>query len=118
MVHGNKNRKFGRVRSQRTALVRGLAVSLIRDGKIKTTEAKAKELRPFIERLVSHGKANTIAARRIVSSRLGEPAGAVIKKMFEEIAPKYATRAGGYTRVIKMGRTPAGRDEAVIEFVE
>lgn len=118
MVHGNKNRKFGRVRSQRTALVRGLAVSLIRDGKIKTTEAKAKELRPFIERLVSHGKANTVAARRTVSSRLGEPAGAVIKKMFEEIAPKYATRAGGYTRVIKMGRTPAGRDEAVIEFVE
>lgn len=118
MVHGNKNRKFGRVRSQRTALVRGLAVSLIRDGKIKTTEAKAKELRPFIERLVSHGKANTVSARRIVSSRLGEPAGAVIKKMFEEIAPKYATRNGGYTRVIKMGRTPAGRDEAVIEFVE
>jgi large subunit ribosomal protein L17 len=118
MVHGNKKRKFGRVRSQRTALVRGLAVSLIRDGKIKTTEAKAKELRPFIERLVTHGKANTVAARRVVSSRLGEPAGAVIKKMFEEIAPKYATRAGGYTRVIKMGRTPAGRDEAVIEFVE
>lgn len=118
MVHGNKNRKFGRVRSQRTALVRGLAVSLIRDGKIKTTEAKAKELRPFVERLVSHGKENTVSARRIVSSRLGEPAGAIIKKMFEEIAPKYATRAGGYTRVIKMGRTPAGRDEAVIEFVE
>jgi len=118
MVHGNKNRKFGRVRSQRTALVRGLAVSLIRDGKIKTTEAKAKELRPFVERLVTHGKSNTVAARRIVSSRLGEPAGAVIKKMFEEIAPKYAIRAGGYTRIIKMGRTPAGRDEAVIEFVE
>lgn len=118
MVHGNKNRKFGRVRSQRTALIRGLAVSLIRDGKIKTTEAKAKELRPFVERLVTHGKANTVAARRVVASRLGEPAAQVIKKVFEEIAPKFATRAGGYTRIIKMGRTPAGRDEAVIEFVE
>ncbi len=118
MIHGNKNRKFGRVRSQRTALVRGLAVSLIRDGKIKTTEAKAKELRPFVERLVSHGKRNTVAARRIVASRLGEPSALIIKKVFEEIAPKFATRAGGYTRVIKMGRTPAGRDEAVIEFVE
>jgi large subunit ribosomal protein L17 len=118
MVHGNKNRKFGRVRSQRTALVRGLAVSLIRDGKIKTTEAKAKELRPFVERLISHGKKNTVAARRIVASRLGEPAAKVITKMFEEIAPKFATRNGGYTRIIKMGRTPAGRDEAVIEFVE
>ena len=118
MVHGNKNRKFGRVRSQRTALVRGLAVSLIRDGKIKTTEAKAKELRPFIERLVSHGKKNTVSARRIVSSKLGEPAAKVVAKMFEEIAPKFTTRNGGYTRIIKMGRSDAGRDEAVIEFVE
>jgi large subunit ribosomal protein L17 len=118
MVHGNKNRKFGRVRSQRTALVRGLAVSLIRDGKIKTTEAKAKELRPFVERLISYGKKNTVSARRIVSSRLGEPAAHVIKHVFEDIAPKFATRAGGYTRIIKMGRTPAGRDEAVFEFVE
>jgi large subunit ribosomal protein L17 len=118
MQHGNKLRTFGRSRSQRTALVRGLAVSLIRDGKIKTTEAKAKELRPFIERLITRGKSNTVAARRIVASRLGEPADAIIKKVFEEIAPKFAERAGGYTRVIKMGRTPAGRDEAVIEFVE
>jgi large subunit ribosomal protein L17 len=118
MKHGNKNRTFGRVRSQRTALMRGLAVSLIRDGKIKTTEAKAKELRPFVERLVTYGKENTVAARRIVASRLGEPSEVVIKKVFDTIAPKFATRAGGYTRVIKMGRTPAGRDEAVIEFVE
>lgn len=118
MQHGNKNRTFGRVRSQRTALVRGLAVSLIRDGKIKTTEAKAKELRPFIERLVTYGKKNTVAARRIVASRLGEPSALVIKKVFDDIAPKFQTRAGGYTRVIKMGRTKAGRDEAVIEFVE
>ncbi len=118
MVHGNKNRTFGRSRSQRTALVRGLAVALIENGAIKTTEAKAKELRPFVERLVSHGKANTVAARRIVASRLGDPNADNIKKVFEENAPKFAKRAGGYTRVIKMGRTPAGRDEAVIEFVE
>lgn len=118
MQHGNKNRTFGRVRSQRTALVRGLAVSLIRDGKIKTTEAKAKELRPFIERLVTYGKKNTVSARRIVASRLGEPSAAIIKQVFDEIAPKFGTRAGGYTRIIKMGRTKAGRDEAVIEFVE
>ena len=118
MQHGNKLRTLGRSRSQRTALIRGLAVSLIRDGKIKTTEAKAKELRPFIERLISHGKKNTVAARRIVASRLGEPADIVISKLFADIAPKYTTRAGGYTRIIKMGRTTAGRDEAVIEFVE
>ncbi len=118
MQHGNKNRTFGRPRNQRTALIRGLAVSLIRDGKIKTTEAKAKELRPFIERLVTHSKKNTVTARRIVASRLGEPSAQIIKKVFEDIAPKFSARAGGYTRVIKMGRTSAGRDEAVIEFVE
>ncbi len=118
MNHGNNNRKFGRPRNQRTALMRGLATSLIRDGKIKTTEAKAKELRPLIERLVTYGKKNTVAARRIVASRLGEPNATIIKKVFDDIAPRFKERAGGYTRVIKMGRTSAGRDEAVIEFVE
>jgi len=118
MQHGNKNRTFGRVRSQRTALMRGLAVSLIRNGKIKTTVAKAKELRPLIEKLVTYGKKNTLTARRIVASRLGEPNTTIVKKVFDVIAPKFTERAGGYTRIIKMGRTSAGRDEAVIEFVE
>jgi len=118
MQHGNKNRTFGRVRSQRTALLRGLAVSLIRDGKIKTTEAKAKELRPLIERLVTYGKKNTLSARRIVASRLGEPSTIIVKKIFDDIAPRFSARAGGYTRIIKMGPTPAGRTEAVIEFIE
>ncbi len=118
MKHGNKNRTFGRVRNQRVALLRGLAVSLIRDGKIKTTEAKAKELRSFVERLVTHGKNDTVASRRLVASRLGEPNESIIKKVFADLAPKFATRNGGYTRVVKMGRTSAGRDEAVIEFVE
>lgn len=118
MQHSNKNRTFGRVRSQRTALIRGLAVSLIRDGKIKTTEAKAKELRPYIEKIVTHGKTDSVASRRLIASRLGEPQAQVVKKVFEEIAPRFKERAGGYTRVIKLGRTPAGRDEAIIEFVE
>lgn len=118
MKHGNSNRTLGRTRSQRTGLLRGLAVSLIRDGKIKTTEAKAKELRPFIERMVTFGKKNTIAGRRIVASRLGEPNEGIIRKVFDVIAPKFQERSGGYTRIIKMGRTKAGRDEAVIEFVE
>lgn len=118
MQHAKAKRTLGRDRDQRTALLRGLAVSLIRDGKIKTTEAKAKELRPLIERLVTHAKKNTIAAKRLVASRLGEPRPSIMKRLFEEIAPKYEKRDGGYTRVIKLGRTPAGRDEAVIEFVE
>jgi large subunit ribosomal protein L17 len=118
MKHGNKNRTLGRPRRQRTALMRGLAVSLIRDGQIKTTLAKAKELRPFAERLVTYGKTGTVAARRQAASALGEPNSSTITKLFTDIAPKYKDRNGGYTRIIKMGRTSAGRDEAVIEYVE
>ena len=108
---------MSRTRRGRTALLRGLAADLIVKGKIKTTEAKAKELRPFAERLVTYGKRSTVSSRRMAATALGEPRDVVIKKLFEEVAPKYAERQGGYTRIIKMGRTPAGRDEAVIEFI-
>lgn len=118
MRHSNKNRTLSRPTGQRTALLRGLSVSLIRDGKITTTLAKAKELQPRIERLVTFAKKNTIAARRTVASRLGEPADAIVSKLFKDIAPKFEARNGGYTRVIKLGRMPSGRDEAIIEFVE
>lgn len=117
MMHGVKTRKLGRTRRGRTALMRGLACDLIMKGKLKTTEGKAKELRPFAERLVTYGKKNTVSSRRLAASALGEPREAVIKKLFGDLAPKYEGRSGGYTRVIKMGRTEAGRDEAVIEFV-
>ncbi|MCA9367719.1 50S ribosomal protein L17 [Candidatus Kaiserbacteria bacterium] len=117
MRHANKNRTLSRPRSQRTALLRGLAVSLIRDGQIKTTKAKAKELQPRIERLVTLAKSDTVAARRTVATRLGEPSDTITKKLFTEIAPKMKDRNGGYTRVVKVGQT-SGREEAVIAFVE
>lgn len=117
MRHANKTRTLGRTRRGRTALLRGLAVSLINEGKIKTTSAKAKELRPFAERLVTYAKKSSVASRRLAASALGEPKDQVMKKLFDDIGPKYKDRNGGYTRVIKMGRTPAGRDESVIEFV-
>ncbi len=97
--------------------MRGLAISLLEHGKIHTTEAKAKELRPYVERLITRGKDDTIASRRIVASRLGEPDQEIIKKLFGEISKKYADRPGGYTRVTKMGDTAAGRREAYIELV-
>ncbi|MCA9361071.1 50S ribosomal protein L17 [Candidatus Kaiserbacteria bacterium] len=118
MRHGNQNRTLGRPRSQRTALLRGLAISLIRDNKIKTTLAKAKEVKPLAERLVTYAKSGSIADRRRASSVLGEPDVKVINKLFNEIAPRYKERSGGYTRIIKMGRTLAGRDEAVIEYID
>ena len=117
MRHHNANRIFGRSTDQRRALMRGLALSLILHDKITTTEAKAKELRPFAEKLVTSAKKGTLAARKLVLSRLGQPDEAVVQKLFDTIAPKYMDRQGGYTRVVKMGRTKAGRDEAVIEFV-
>jgi large subunit ribosomal protein L17 len=116
MQHAKKNRTLGRSRSQRTALLRGLSVSLIRDGQITTTLAKAKEIQPTIERLVTHAKTDSVASRRHVASKLGEPQDVTIQKLFTEIAPRFAERNGGYTRVIKLGQT-AGRQEAVIEFV-
>ncbi len=93
-------------------------VSLIRDEKILTTEAKAKEVQPLIERLVTLAKRDTVASRRLVATRLGEPSDAIMKKFFTTIAPRFATRAGGYTRIVKVGRMTPGRDEAVIAFVE
>lgn len=118
MRHANKNRTLGRKTNQRTALLRGLAVSLIRDGQILTTKAKAKELQPRIERLVTYAKQDTVANRRLVAARLGEPSDAIIKKLFSEISPRFATRPGGYTRVVKVGHITPGREEAVISFVE
>lgn len=117
MKHGSKTRTLGRTRRGRTALLRGLAVSLIRDGQITTTLAKAKELRPFAERLVTYGKDGSVAARRRAATALGEPNSNTIKKLFDEIAPKFKEREGGYTRIIKMGQK-SGREEAVIEYVE
>lgn len=117
MQHQKQNRTLGRTRSQRAALLRGLAIELFQNGKIQTTAAKAKELRPFAERLITYGKTDSVVSRRRAATTLGEPRAEVIKKLFEDVAPRYTERAGGYTRIIKMGRTPAGREEAVIELV-
>ncbi len=116
MRHHDHNRTLSRTRRGRSALLRGLAVSLITHKKITTTEAKAKELRPFVERLLTTAKSDSVAARRLVSSRLGEPATDIIQAFFAT-ATTYADRPGGYTRVIKTGPTSAGRREAVIELV-
>ena len=71
MRHHNKNRKFGRTTNQRKALIKSLSLSLIKNGKIKTTETKAKELRPFIEKLVTRGKSKTLTSKKLIISRLG-----------------------------------------------
>jgi large subunit ribosomal protein L17 len=116
MRHHNSVRKFGREKTQRHALMRSLARNLVRDELIRTTEAKAKELRPFIEKLVTKAKVNTVASRRMISTRIqGAPE---VKKLFDVIAPKYKDRKGGYTRIVKMpNRDLDGSPMAIIQFV-
>ncbi|OHB09942.1 MAG: 50S ribosomal protein L17 [Candidatus Zambryskibacteria bacterium RIFCSPLOWO2_12_FULL_45_14] len=115
MRHHNANRKFGRESGQRKALLRSLAYSLALKGKIKTTEPKAKELRPYMEKLITVGKKQTIASRRTLEGLVGPKAA---KKIFGELAATYKSRAGGYTRVVKMTpRLSDGSPMAIIEFV-
>jgi large subunit ribosomal protein L17 len=117
MRHGNNKRKFGRVKNQRNALMNSLALNLIVRGKIRTTEPKAKELRPFIEKLVTRAKKGDLATKRGITSKLSNRSKEV-KKLFEVIAPKYADKKGGYTRVLKLGaRKGDGAKMAIIEFV-
>lgn len=118
MKHLKTGRKFGRVTKQRKALMRSLALSLINYKKIKTTEAKAKELRPYIEKLVTRAKTGTIFARRIISSNLGEGQDLLVKKLVDDVAPVYKDRKGGYTRITKLSpRLSDGAKMAIIEFV-
>ncbi len=108
MAHTRKARTFSRPSNQRLALMRSLARSLVIEERISTTEAKAKALRPFVERLITYGKKNTLASRRLARTRLGDDA--AVKKLFDSIAPRYVDRAGGYTRVVK--RTRRGENDA------
>ena len=80
--------------------MRSLASNLINAGKITTTEPKAKEIRPYVEKLITTAKPGTVTARRLLTSRIGNPKS--VKKLVEVIAPKYKTRAGGYTRITKL----------------
>jgi large subunit ribosomal protein L17 len=117
MRHHNNVRKFGRNKNQRNALMKGLMLSLIAHGKIETTEAKAKELRPMIEKLITKANVGTLASRRIVISRLYNLTSEA-DKLITEIAPKYKGRNGGYTRITKLPRRGGDASKmAIIEFI-
>ena len=117
MRHHNNTRKFGRDKTQKRALLNSLARNLILREKIKTTEPKAKELRPFVEKLITRAKKGDMATRRLINAKLSNK-GKEVKKLFEVLAPKYADKKGGYTRVLKLGaRKSDGAKMAIIEFV-
>jgi large subunit ribosomal protein L17 len=108
MRHHHIGRTLGRPKNQREALLRSLALSLVIHERISTTEAKAKELRPFMEKLVTRARTDSVANRRLVSSRIQDDG--AVTKLFTAIGPRYAERPGGYLRIVK--RTKRGTSDA------
>ena len=117
MRHGSAHRKLGRTTAHRTAMFANMAASLIKHEQIITTLPKAKELRPFVEKLVTLAKRGDLHARRIAISRVRDVD--QVGKLFAALGPRYKTRAGGYIRVLKAGhRYGDNAPMAVIEFVD
>ncbi len=117
MRHKVGGRKLQRTSAHRAALFRNMSAALIKHEQITTTLAKAKELRPYVEKLVTLAKRGGLANRRLAMSRLMDET--QLKKLFETIGPRYEARPGGYTRVIKAGfRASDAAAMAVIEFVD
>ena len=117
MAHRVDGRKLSRKRGPRLALYKNLTVSVLRYERVKTTEAKAKEVQGQVERMITLAKRGDLAARRsVVSEFPNEPL--VVTKLFDEIAPKYADRTSGYTRIVKIGQRSGDAAEIVqIELV-
>ena len=117
MRHGMKGRKLQRKTGHRHALLRNLAAALVKHEQIMTTVSKAKELRPYTEKLITLAKRGGLSNRRLAMSRLGDDI--QLKKLFDVLAERYSDRDGGYTRVIKAGyRGSDAAPMAIIELVE
>jgi large subunit ribosomal protein L17 len=117
VAHRIGGRKLGRKRGPRLSLYRNLTVSILRYERVKTTEAKAKEVRGRVERMITLAKRGDLAARRAVVSEFpNEPL--VVTKLFDEIAPKYSDRTSGFTRIVRIGQRQGDAAEIVqIELV-
>ena len=114
MRHRKKGRKLQRTASHRRAMLRNLATSLFRHERIETTTAKAKELRPYAERLITLARRGDLHARRLVARKIQDRE--VLGKLFDEISSRYAERPGGYTRILKLGNLKG--DAAEISLIE
>jgi large subunit ribosomal protein L17 len=118
MRHRKRGRKLSRTASHRKAMVRNLTISLFEHGRVTTTPAKAKETRPFAERLITMAKDGSLAARRRALAALNDKR--IVKHLFEEIGPRYRERPGGYCRILHLdrGRLGDGGDLCLFELVE
>ena len=110
-------RKLGRPTAHRNAMLRGMVTYLIENGSIETTLPRAKEIRSVAEKMITLGKKNTLASRRQALAYITKES--VVKKLFDEVAPKYSKRSGGYTQIFKLGpRRGDAAEMALIRFVE
>ncbi|MEO8504444.1 MAG: 50S ribosomal protein L17 [Acidobacteriota bacterium] len=117
MRHNMGNRKLGRTTSHRLAMFRNQIASLVISERIITTLPKAKELRPIAEKVITQGKRGTVHARRLAARWVSDRD--ILKKLFSEIAPRFANRTGGYLRIVKLGPRPGdGAEMAILEFVD
>jgi large subunit ribosomal protein L17 len=117
MRHANAGKKLGRDSAHRKALYSNLAGALITHGRIETTEAKAKAVRPYAEKLITLGKRGDLHARRLAMAELRS--NDVVHRLFSEVAPRFADRNGGYTRIVKLGpRLGDAANMALIELVD
>ncbi|MDE2019447.1 MAG: 50S ribosomal protein L17 [Patescibacteria group bacterium] len=117
MRHQKKGKKFGRLRGDRISFMRNLANDVIRAGSVETTEVRAKAIRPVVEKLITFARKQTLASRRLIKSRVQNAR--VEKKLYEDLGPRYATRSGGYLRIVKLAKSRKrdGARLARIEFV-
>jgi ribosomal protein L17 len=117
MRHGNAHRKLGRTTSHRLAMFRNMSASLIKHEQIKTTLPKAREIRPYMEKLITLAKHGGLSNRRLAHARLGDDD--QLMKLFDVLAVRYADRQGGYVRIVKAGiRRSDATPMAIVEFVD
>ncbi len=117
MIHGNKGRKLSRNTAHRKALLRNLALAFLQHEFIKTTLPKAKEVRPFVEKIITLTKKDTLANRRRVTSLLANQQ--IVDRLFKSVGPRVASRNGGYIRILKCGfRTGDKAPMAIVEMVD
>lgn len=117
MRHRAKGRQLSRTSTHRRAMLNNMATSLFEHGRVVTTEAKAKELRPFAEKLITLARRGDLHARRLVERKIKDRE--VLSRLFSEIGPRFAARPGGYTRILKLGHRPGdGADVARIELLD
>ena len=119
MRHQKKGRKLNRTASHRKALMSNLAIALVLNKRIKTTDAKAKELRGFVDRLITYAKKNDVHGRRLIRKKIhGNLSKHISNVLVDEIAPNYSDRNGGYTRIIKLdNRKNDNASVSLVEFV-